>query len=934
MIDESKEKRSRLIFILAQLFIAAYATVQLVLLHSNDKMYLVLPSVLLAGGLMLLVALVRRFRKFLPESFFIPMIIYLFYVLLYSNMEADYFFITIIIIHCLAALYLNPKSILFYLFFANAVTLAIFYFDLYAGYSMAEIYFIEYMVLSYINLTTSIIIYLQVSFASNKRRQANMAENYFIGMLEIVPNFMFVLDEMNRVQYVSRSFLKDINLSSSKMVKGRSLFDLLPEMETKLAVYELLSEEGSHYITQGIFWLGQVRYYNIKVLDFGGNVKGKLIFADDINPLVKAKAEAEAASRAKSTFLAAMSHEIRTPLNAIIGLAEIELKNKQNHETYANLEKIHTSGSSLLSIINNILDISKVEAGSYSLTLCNYDTAALINDTSNMNVVRIGKKEIAFNLDVEKSFPKELYGDDVRIKQILNNLLSNAIKYTEKGTVSLTIKWEPQGQGEYAMVTFIVSDTGLGIREEDKKNIFKDYSQFDTVANRNIEGAGLGLSITKNIVMLMGGIISFESEYGKGSVFEVTIPQKIVNASPIGEKTARNLKLLRLTDTQLRRNLTLARSPMPYGKVLLVDDVRTNLDVLAGLLQPYNLNLDFADSGMEAIEKIKSGVENPSKQYDLVLMDYMMPEMDGVETVKFIRGSIDSDYSRSVPIAAVTANAMVGTRAMLLANGFDEYISKPVDATQLDSVLEKWVRKNTDEDIFLQVGNMENKESDNLQSAGADGAASETDGATGLLANYFIDGIDLAKGVEKFKGEAIYLDVLRSYCVHTSPILKKLRALSDSEDGGTGEAKISISEYGIHVHGLKGSSYGIFADSIGLAGERLESAAKAGDAATVQKHNEAFIESVESLLLDLEELLQKVAQAKGDKPKADEPSKELLVKLLEAAKNYKTSVMEETIDELECYDYVSNSELVLWLREQIDNLEYDAIKERLEKDLQ
>ena len=395
------------------------------------------------------------------------------------------------------------------------------------------------------------------------------------------------------------------------------------------------------------------------------------------------------ASRAKSRFLANMSHEIRTPLNAVIGLSEIELNGELPKSSRKNIVQIYQSGSSLLGIINDILDISKIEAGGFELVMKEFETASMISDTVNLNKVRIGSKPIIFILDIRGDFPGKLLGDELRVKQILNNLLSNAIKFTKEGSVTLCADWEKSQ--DKAKLRFTVKDSGRGIRPEDIGKLFSSYTQLDTQVNRNIEGTGLGLMITKELAEMMGGSISVESEYGRGSAFSVELFLGLVDSSSLGEEIAESLRSFR--HVKAEKNHGMIRSRMPHGRVLVVDDMRVNLVVARGLLEPYGLHIDTAQSGQEAIELIKASAGG----YDLVFMDHMMPGMDGIEAVKIIRAWESerglSEGSSGIPIIALTANALVGNQEMFLSNGFNGFIPKPIDLAQLDEALNKWVGK-------------------------------------------------------------------------------------------------------------------------------------------------------------------------------------------------------------------------------------------------
>ncbi|MCL2457004.1 MAG: ATP-binding protein [Defluviitaleaceae bacterium] len=390
--------------------------------------------------------------------------------------------------------------------------------------------------------------------------------------------------------------------------------------------------------------------------------------------------KAEASDRAKSEFLATMSHEIRTPLNAIIGIAQIELQNEEIKTHCAeSFERIFNSGNNLLGIINDILDMSKIETGKLELNPAEYDIAGMIHDAAQLNIVRIGSKPIQFALDIEKNLPSRLFGDELRIKQILNNLLSNGIKYTDEGQVKLSVN-SKQNDGDETVLIFIVSDTGQGMKQQDQQHLFDEYLRFNAEANRTTEGTGLGLSITKRLVELMDGTITAESEYGKGSKFTVKLKQKTVACEPIGAETAESLRNFTYMSERLVEKIQIV--PMPHGSVLVVDDMETNLYVAEGLLSLYELDIDTADSGFAALEKIKNAT------YDIIFMDHMMPEMDGIETTKKMR---ESGYRGK--IVALTANALVGNDEMFIQNGFDGFIPKPIDTQLLHKILNKFIAR-------------------------------------------------------------------------------------------------------------------------------------------------------------------------------------------------------------------------------------------------
>jgi signal transduction histidine kinase/CheY-like chemotaxis protein len=385
-------------------------------------------------------------------------------------------------------------------------------------------------------------------------------------------------------------------------------------------------------------------------------------------------------SQTKSRFLATMSHEIRTPMNAIIGISEILLTSSElNGKIREAIAKIHHSGQGLLAIINDILDLSKAESGKLELNLSGYSFASLINDTVVLNIIRIEGKPIKFSMEIGDGVPEMLIGDELRVKQVISNILSNAFKYTDSGEVRLSI--EPQTKDDIFGIKFTVSDTGLGMREEEVKTLFDEYSRFNKFANRRTEGTGLGMNITGRLVRLMNGDINVVSEYGKGSTFIVFLPQGV----PEGVKTmSENLrqKLCSFTYAEIEDTDKITAEIMPYGKVLIVDDVETNLYVAEGLMSPYGIRIAKALSGFEAFDIIVSG-----EIFDIIFMDHMMPVMDGIETVKRIR-----QLGYKGCITALTANAIVGNEKLFIENGFDDFLSKPIDKKQLNHILCKYIR--------------------------------------------------------------------------------------------------------------------------------------------------------------------------------------------------------------------------------------------------
>ncbi|MCL2817494.1 MAG: ATP-binding protein, partial [Clostridiales bacterium] len=616
-----------------------------------------------------------------------------------------------------------------------------------------------------------------------------------------------------------------------------------------------------------------------------------------ISDLRKTAEELESANNAKSEFLANMSHEMRTPLNAVIGLSGLALeKDGMDEELQSTLEKISGSGETLLNLVNDILDISKIEAGKFELIESKYCTPSLINDTVTHNILRIGEKPILFILDIDESFPANLYGDDFRIKQILSNLLSNAFKYTREGTVELKLSCVREDDDVW--LTASVKDTGRGIKPEDMGRLFSSYSQMDAKANRKIEGTGLGLSITKKMIEMMDGTITAESEYGKGSTFTVKVKQKYVSDAEIGREVAENLKSFRYADHRRKNNAKLIRIKLPYARVLVVDDIANNLDVAKGLLKPYGMQVDTVMSGQQAIDAVRNGAEI----YNAVFMDHMMPGMDGIEATARIR-DIGTDYAQNIPVIALTANAVSGNEEMFLRKGFQAFLSKPIDIGRLDAVIHKWIRNKELEGGEPQT---ENDEPEVFRPQ------------TSIL-DYRIEGMDLRKTLDRFGGDdEMLLAIIRSYAVNTKPLLEKAEGVTEE----------TLADYAITVHGIKGSSRGICAEDAGAKAEALEHAAKAGNFDFVRENNPAFLETVWKLVSDLDDMLVKI-EAENPKPMIAEPDKKLLKRLATACRSYDMSTVDAIMEELEKYKYETGGELLAWLKDNVGLLNFTEIIEKI-----
>ncbi|MDR2546181.1 MAG: response regulator [Lachnospiraceae bacterium] len=430
--------------------------------------------------------------------------------------------------------------------------------------------------------------------------------------------------------------------------------------------------------------------YEVAILWSASRMLATVINKNAIADIIHKTEVAIESNRLKSAFLATMSHEIRTPMSAILGLTQI-ISQEENLPDVATdgLKKIHNSCNMLMGIINDLLDLSKIEAGKLDIVPSVYSIASTIDDTVQMNVMRIGDKPILFEIQLDENIPARMIGDELRIKQIFNNLLSNAIKYTEAGKVILSLSYiATSNKGALIMS---IKDTGIGMTHEQVDALFHEYSRFVPESGRLIEGTGLGLTITKNLISLMNGEIYVESEPGAGSLFTVKLPQEKADDEVIGRELADSLMQMQTQQRVEERKLVCER--MPYGRALIVDDVETNLYIAEAFLKPYEMQVETAMSGFEAIDKVKSG-----KTYSIILMDHMMPKMDGIEATKQLR-----QLGFTNPIVALTANALVGQEAMFLENGFDAFISKPIDTHLLDKVLNELVRDKQPPEVLEAV---------------------------------------------------------------------------------------------------------------------------------------------------------------------------------------------------------------------------------------
>ena len=639
-----------------------------------------------------------------------------------------------------------------------------------------------------------------------------------------------------------------------------------------------------------------------------------------------------------------MSHEIRTPINTILGMNEMILRENKDEVIQNYAYNIQKDGKTLLSLINDVLDFSQIESGVLQIEEREYYLASLLNDVIHGIQSRAAKKKLEVRLNIENTLPAVLCGDEVRVKQILTNLLTNAVKYTKEGRITFSVQGEPGEEGEI-ILKMSVADTGMGIREEDMDKLFERFSRLDTKKNRSIEGTGLGLSITKQLVERMNGEIQVQSVFGKGSLFTVKIPQKILKDEAIGD-------LSMAYDEEVKSSMGYQEILYAPGAVILaVDDNDMNLEVIRGLLKKTGIQIDIALSGEECLSMCRN------KRYDLIFMDHMMPELDGIETLHLLREESENPNVQT-NVVVLTANAVTGSKEEYLKEGFCDYLTKPIEIKKLEDVLRVYLK------AFLQKEDTKSEtepekrheiaKKEDITVAGqrqTDGENSTKDERSGEEKTKVV-WIDRKLGMSYCgNNDEMYHEMLGAYCEQGEKYLQLLTEYHDQRDW---------KNYGVKVHAVKSTSLTIGAKEFSEQAKEQEMQAKEGKEEQLLKQWEEFLANYQSVLAEVKALYLSTGEQKQEEKteviqeETKEETQEEAVKaewvsekdfeqecrlLLEKIQTYETKEALEMIARMQGWkikgaDTKSAMEVLKQVQKAVDEFDYDSAEAGLTEWLQ
>lgn len=601
---------------------------------------------------------------------------------------------------------------------------------------------------------------------------------------------------------------------------------------------------------------------------------------DDLLRVVEVKCDdARHATRTKTRFLATMSHEIRTPINAIIGMNEMILRESSEMEICGYASETKIAAEALLSIINDILDITKIEFGNIAIIPVEYETSKLVSDVYNLIKLKAEEKGLEFVTVIDENLPSILVGDDIRLKQILTNLLSNAVKYTHSGKVILEIKYLTDGD-----IFFAVRDTGIGIKKEDLNRLFIMFNRAEEEKNRNIEGTGLGLPITDSILKVLGSTLRVESVYGEGSEFSFVLNQEVVDSKPVG--------VIDLTVREIKREVYSSQFVAPEAQVLVVDDNDMNRKVFKNLLKGTKINISEADSGRQCLEMVAK------THYDIIFMDHMMPEMDGVETFEAMR-EMEDNLCKDTPVIILTANAVVGAKEFYLKAGFDDFLSKPVDPTKL----EKMVRSKLSDDIVTDGAYEVEEEESHLK----------------IDELPIINGIDWSYGKSHFKEEEPMFHAIDMFYRSIKSDIEELNSYFEEI-----ETEKALDLYRIKVHSMKSSASLIGIVQLSGMAMELEAAARNYHTDIIKALHPVFAERWVSYYKELSPLVEVKTPKKNAEEYRDE-IEAIFAKIRSGAEDMDIDVLDAMSTKLD--EYMFSDEL----NEEIERVKTDIFNFEVEK---